>query len=177
MHLVSKIIASAALLLLVVIGLIVTDTLQYRINITPSMPRGLYRKTDKMLYRGAIVAECLPLEQAELGKKRGWLQHGKCPGNVMSVMKEVFGLPGDTVELANEYVAVNDTLIFETETRETDSQGRPLPAYPRGVFVLQPGQVFLLATRKANSWDSRNIGPVQESNVIATLQPVWVEGK
>ena len=176
MHLIGKIILCALLLLLVVVGLVVADVLQYRVNITASLPRGIYKITHESIAPGVIVEECLPLEFVVLGKERGYLQEGGCPGNAMPILKYVVGIEGDEIELTDTYVAVNGRLIFNSETRKTDSNGRAMPVYPRGKFTLSAGEVFLLATHNEKSWDSRYMGPAKITNVTATLRPVLTEG-
>ncbi len=149
----------------------------YTITLTESMPRGIYKQTNETLHRGAIVGECLPEELGKFGKERGYLEHGKCPGEAMSILKEVVAIPRDFVELTDEYVAVNGKVILNSETRKIDSKGRELPAYPRGKFQLEPGQVFLLATNSPRSWDGRYTGPAKITDIIGFYKPVWIEAK
>ena len=146
-----------------------------RINKTDSIPRGLYWATGKTLIRGAYATECLPLQLVDLAKERNYLEPGGCPGNVMAVVKKVVGLPGDLVEFEQEYVAVNGELLFNSMTRETDSQGRPLPAYPRGSFILQPGKYLLMGTNSLKSWDDRYKGPTDSDNIKETWRPIFTE--
>ena len=147
----------------------------FRVNLTNSIPRGLYRERQEDLRRGVYVAARLPLEWVALAKERGWLSEGGNPGHLPPILKQVAAVPGDTVEITDSYVAVNGSLIPNTETKKVDSKGRALPTFERGTFTVKPGQVFLIATNAENSLDSRYMGPVQIANLISTLQPVWVE--
>jgi len=147
----------------------------FRITLSDSLPRGVYLVTHGMIYRGTIVAECLPLELAILGKERGYIGHGNCPGDVSSIMKQVAGLPGDTVELAEEYVAINGALVPGTPTQKEDSKGRVMPSVARGAFVLKHDEVFLLALNSWKSWDGRYMGAAKISSLVETLKPIWTE--
>ncbi len=148
---------------------------RFRVNITDSLPRGIYKVSNEPLARGVIVAECLPPKLASFAKERGYLEEGGCPDNTMPILKRVEGMPGDTVELTQAYVAVNDRLVLNSETQKKDSKGREIPAVERGTFVLKPGQVFLMATNSERSWDNRYTGPTDISDIIETLQPWWTE--
>ena len=146
----------------------------YRVNMTASMPRGIWQETHESIERGSFVFECLPPDLAAFGKERGWFEGGDCPTGIEPILKQVAGIPGDTVDLADEYVAVNDMLILGTATHNVDSKKRPLPAIPRGVFTLKDGEFFLVGWEK-KSWDSRYTGPALRENIRSTARPVWVE--
>lgn len=150
---------------------------RYCITLTDSLPWGIYEEVQVPLARGVIVSECLPLELAQLGKERGWLDRGACPGGVAAVLKQIAGMPGDTVELGEWYVAVNGVLILNTATQKRDRKGRAMPAIARGSFVLGPDEVFLLATNSEGSWDGRYYGPVKIANLITTWKPRFTEAK
>ena len=152
-----------------------TEIPHFRVNLTNSIPRGLYRVTNSAYQRGEFVAARLPPEWAALAIERGWLSEGGNPSHYPPILKQIAALPGDTVEITDSYVAVNGSLIPNTETKKVDSKGRALPAFERGTFTVQPGQVFLVATNAENSLDSRYMGPVLIADLISTLQPVWVE--
>lgn len=149
----------------------------YRINLTNSLPRGLYQETNELVYRGTFVVECLPVELAIVGWERGWFGSGYCPTKSPPILKQVTALAGDTVELTDEYVAVNGMIIPHSVTQKRDSQGRSVPAIPRGTYTLKAGEIWLLATNIPNSWDSRYTGPARVEDIIATARPVWTEGK
>ena len=73
-----------------VVGLcVVFAALGFRLNLTPSLPLGLYRLAPGPIERGALVATCLPLEMALEGRQRGYLSRGGCPGGASPVLKRV----------------------------------------------------------------------------------------
>ena len=145
------------------------------INLTSSMPRGLYVETSEPLAKGVLVIECLPLAIAEFGKERGYLGRGNCPGNTVSVLKKIVGTPGSTVELADEYVVIDDALILISATLEQDTMGREIPRIKRGSYLLGSEEFFLMADH-ARSWDDRYKGPTSRANIRATVRPLLTEG-
>lgn len=142
------------------------------LNLTDSLPRGIYRETHEPIMRGVLAVECLPAELAELGKKRGWLWQGSCPTGVPPILKRVVAVAGDTVELGKHYVAVNGEVLLGTATLFLDSNGREIPHVARGIYQLSEGEVFLLADNPT-SWDNRYTGPTQVKNIIGTARPVF----
>lgn len=64
-------------------------------NVTPSLPRGLYRITRLQVRPGALVTFCLPpqfLRCQDLGK---WIAPGRCPGGKAPLSKRIVAVgPG-----------------------------------------------------------------------------------
>jgi conjugative transfer signal peptidase TraF len=153
----------------------------YRIwvNLSPSMPVGLYlsRKVvgDQVaLPRGTIVAVCLPHSLAAWGRGRGYLVHGRCRDGIAPVGKPVFAVAGDTVGVGWNGLARNGTAVAATHPLLRDRAGRSLPRLPYGTYPVEAGQLWLVSTHVAASWDSRYYGPVPAADVVAVLRPVWV---
>jgi conjugative transfer signal peptidase TraF len=165
---------SRPIIMLAALVPVVTSTPRPRVhvNLTPSLPRGMYVETSEPLTKGVLVIECLPPELAAFAKERGYLGSGDCPGHVGSVLKRIEGLPGNRVELANEYVAINDRLILISQTLKKDAEGRELPRIARRSFVLGPDEYFLMADH-SRSWDDRYKGPTARQNIRATVRP-WL---
>jgi signal peptidase I len=87
-------------------------------------------------------------------------------------IKRVIGLPGDTVEIRDGSVYVNNLLLDEpylngiqTACRGEDpcSQGRPV--------VVRPGSVFVMGDNRLNSSDSREWGELPLNGIIGKA---WV---
>ncbi|WP_169726998.1 conjugative transfer signal peptidase TraF [Desulfovibrio cuneatus] len=118
----------------------------FRINPTPSLPKGLYRLTEGPPVKGDLVTFCLQGEFAELALQRGYLQAGSCPSGLRPLLKRLAGLPGDYIEA--------DALAI----RSVDSQGRHMPSVLQS-GVIPSGMAFVLADH-AGSFDSRYFGCV-----------------
>ncbi len=144
-----------------------------RVNLTDSMPRGLYRAIAGAPRRGSIVMACAPLDAARLARARGYLGPGSCPGGVRALGKLVLAMAGDTVALKPQGIRLNGAPVLNSRTLPADSRGRPLPHYPWGEHVLRPNELWLFAPYRANSYDSRYFGPERASQVVSVLRPVW----
>ncbi len=71
----------------------------FTINLTPSMPLGIYVKSYDVIQRGDIVAACLPESYKSLALNAGYLHRGaRCSGSD-PIIKEVIAVPGDHVIL------------------------------------------------------------------------------
>lgn len=74
-------------------------------------------------------------------------------------IKRVIGLPGDTVEIKNGYVYIDDTKIEESYLKND--------TYTDGEFkiIVPEGEVFVLGDNRGDSMDSRLIGTVPYRNI------------
>ena len=144
-----------------------------RLNLTESLPRGVYRTIREAPRRGSIVVVCLPLDAAELARERGYLGPGSCPGGVRGLGKIVLATAGDVVAHREEGISVNREPIANSRTLERDSRHRALPHYPWGDYVLKAREFWLFSPYRPNSYDSRYFGPVHASQVVSVLRAVW----
>lgn len=125
-----------------------------RVNVTASLPRGLYLLCPGTPGRGDFAAFCLSGEFAALAGERGYVLAGSCASGLRPLLKRVVALPGDVVDAS------------ALPLRTADSQGRPLPsALYSG--VVPPGMALLLADHPG-SFDGRYFGLAP----LASLQRV-----
>lgn len=149
----------------------------FRLNLTGSLPVGLYRAKPGSVVRGARVLVCLPSRVATFAQARGYVPRGGgCPAGVLPVGKSVLALPGDTVTVTASGLRVNGVLVPNSLPLPTDHQGRPLPRLGPGPQVVLPGTFWVLSTYSPRSFDSRYFGPVALAAVRSSLQPVWTSG-
>ena len=126
---------------LVALVLITTWAAGLRVNVTASLPRGLYLLCSDTPGRGDFAAFCLSGEFAALAGERGYVLAGSCASGLRPLLKRVAALPGDVVDVA------------ALPLRARDGQGRPLPsALCSG--VVPPGMALLLADHPG-SFDGR----------------------
>jgi conjugative transfer signal peptidase TraF len=147
------------------IGILVAST-------DSAAPAGVYRVTSASFNRGDLVAACLPVEIAEAGLAGGYLRTGPCSGDAEPVGKIAGALPGDTVVIERDSVAINGRRIPHSAVASRDSAGRPLTHVPFGVYTVTAGQVWLFGFHDRRSWDGRYFGPVPLSSVRGALAPV-----
>ena len=80
-------------------------------------------------------------------------------------VKRVIAVPGDSVEIRNGNVFVNDKALEEPYTLDD----------PRGITMIEqvmgPDEYFVLGDNRLQSNDSKNWGPVPLENIIGK---VWV---
>ncbi|MEO8502482.1 MAG: conjugative transfer signal peptidase TraF [Acidobacteriota bacterium] len=144
-----------------------------RINLSPSMPRGLYRTVEDAPHRGAFVEACPPAAAATIAKARGYLPTGACPGDVAPLLKGILAIPGDDVVFTERGLELNGVSMPNTRPFDVDLQGRTLEPHPFGTYHLAPGQYWLHSSHHPRSWDSRYFGPVDRSLIRACVKPLW----
>jgi conjugative transfer signal peptidase TraF len=150
------------------------STLGLRINTSASLPLGLYRLTDRPPVRSSLVLVCPPQAAAHLARTRSYLPAGACPGGVQPLGKMVLATAGDTVEVSARGLAVDGQAIPASRPSAADSAGRPLRAFPLGVYHLSSGELWLYAPHP-RSFDSRYFGAVSSSRLLGALQPLWTD--
>lgn len=158
------------------LGLTTAGLAGIRVNTTPSMSAGLWRVAEAAdLHRGDVAILCLQgAETVQIGRFRGYIGHGSCSNDTEPLVKPVVAVAGDRVTVAADGIAVNDSPLPNTAQLAQDTSGRPLPAWPAGTYAVLPGQVWVIASRVSNSWDSRYWGPIPVSSVIGVTHPVAV---
>jgi conjugative transfer signal peptidase TraF len=129
-----------------------------RLNLTPSLPQGVYRLAPGAPEKNDLVSFCLEGEFADLARERGYLTAGSCPSGLRPLLKRIAGLPGDAIP--------GDLFI-----RSADSLGRSMPsALPEGVI---PSGMALLLADHSGSFDSRYFGLVP-LDALQRVKPVFV---
>jgi len=148
--------------------------LRLRIALTDSAcPPGIYRMVNHSISRGDLVLACLPPALARFAQARRYLARGRgCGDGIEPVGKRVGALPGDTVQITRDYVAINGHRLENSATVLRDSRGRSLTHVTPGRYTIRPDHVWLLGTTDARSWDSRYFGPVPIGSVRAQLEPL-----
>ena len=149
-----------------------------RINLTRSLPVGLYRIAHGAPIPGTMVLACLTSHVAVYARERGYVPHGGiCPGGTVPIGKVVLGVAGDTVRLSAAGMWLNSVPVPRSRPRARDSRGRPLRRWPDTTWVLIPGQLWLYSPYSAWSFDSRYFGPIAMSQVITQVRPLWTIGQ
>lgn len=126
-----------------------------RVNLTRSMPVGLYWLDSNNPTRGDFVTFCAP----ERWSTAGYTGRGLCPGDTKPLLKQLCAVPGDTVEIAQDgQVLINGQLIQNSQALTIDRAGHVLSS-DLDVGVV-PAGFGLAFGRSTASFDSRYFGLV-----------------
>ena len=146
-----------------------------RLNLTSSMPVGLYVSTRGPLAHGSIVLTCLPDDVTREAMIRGYLPlGGSCPHGAMPVGKPVLALSGDTVVVTATAIVLNGVPVPNSGSLSWDRNGRPLPVLQRGVYYVSLGELWLVSTHSPFSFDSRYFGAVKTAQIRGHVRPLLV---
>lgn len=133
------------------------------LNVTTSMPRGLYwLRPGVRLDRGTVVTFPCPAAIRPLVAARRYL-----PAN-FKLLKRIVAVAGDRVCLDGDRYVVGDQLVSPIATH--DHLGRPLHPY-RFCGLVPEGSVFV-AAHGDSSLDSRYFGPVPLLDLTPAV-PLW----
>ncbi|MDR2819478.1 MAG: conjugative transfer signal peptidase TraF [Desulfovibrio sp.] len=144
----------------------------FRINVTASMPPGIYRIFfDETPKRGGYVSFCPDEDAAAVALNAGYLQPGSCMSGVRPLLKILVGVAGDTLRIAPEGVYINEALLPESAVLTKDKNGVAL-AHKAPEGSIPDGQAFLLANHQG-SYDSRYFGFVPASRLMKVV-PVYL---
>src|SRR3954463_13578659 len=127
-------------------------------NATPSMPEGIWRTTiaSGTIARGDIVVVCPSEAATQLGLARGYLEPGSaCPGGSAALLKPVAALPGDTVTVTADGVAINGTPIPHSAALPADEAGRALKSTASGAYAVMHNEIWVISGHDPRSFDSR----------------------
>jgi conjugative transfer signal peptidase TraF len=141
------------------------------VNVTQSLPIGVYRITGGPIRRRSYVLACAPAWAAALAYERGYIWRGPCPGGTAYLGKLVAAIAGDTVELDEGGLTVNRRPLPRSAPLLRDARGRVLPQL-RGRWIVPPGFAWLWAGWNARSFDSRYFGAVPLTGVRAVVRPL-----
>lgn len=134
-------------------------------NASASLPIGLYALAPPgPLAIGDLAAVALSPEHAEWVAERGYL------GRSALLLKRVAALPGAEVCRIGNAVLIDGTAVATAQ--DTDSHGRPMPAW-QGCAVLDAHQRFLLLAETPDSLDGRYFGPTDATSIVARARPIW----
>jgi conjugative transfer signal peptidase TraF len=147
------------------------------VNLSPSLPLGVYRAIEAPLARRSLVLACLPRPVARLALRRGYLPAGPCPGGAAPLGKIVLALAGDVVEVRGGAIVVNDRPVPRSRIATVDSRGRALPRLARRRFQLRAGELWLFSPYDDRSFDSRYFGPLAERAIVSTIAPLLVRDR
>ena len=144
-----------------------------RVNLSGSMPIGLYRVRSGPPVKGAMVLACLPAHVAVFARSRGYVPNGRCPGSTAPIGKVVLAMAGDSVEVTAEGLLLNGRPVRNTRPLAFDAAGRSLRRFPDGTYVVAQDEVWVYSPYSTRSFDSRYFGPLHVSSIRSRVLPLW----
>ena len=159
------------LILICLVIMVIVYAKGYRINLTNSMPKGIYQiQQDKDIQRDDLVSACLPTKIAKYAHYRGYLANGSCSNGYVPVIKQILAVPKDKVIMNAKGIQVNGKHFSYKEER-VDHLDRPLN--PKKINKNINGYL-LIGTNSKDSWDSRYFGEVSRQDIMNVLKPIWI---
>jgi conjugative transfer signal peptidase TraF len=155
---------SAAMMAAVLLAIGLLTATRLIVNVTPSVPVGLYWSHHRAPVRGDFVLTSLPSRLRDLAAGRDYLRHDHL------LLKKVAAMDGDRVCRRGRAVWINGHI--HVWARRNDALGRALPVW-FGCRELTGDELFILGTHPS-SFDSRYFGSILCSDVIAVANPLWV---
>jgi conjugative transfer signal peptidase TraF len=139
-----------------------------RINVSPSLPVGLYITTDS----SKLIEFCPAEPFASVAILRGYRDRGACPDGGAPLLKPIVALAGDELDLSAPGIAVNHRPIPNTLPLAVDTKGRPLKHWPFGHYNVSREVVWVASSYNARSFDSRYFGPVPVASIRSRVRPI-----
>ena len=139
----------------------------YILNISQSLPIGIYQKIDSYDYKiDDYVIVKVPEEYKEFIYLRGYMGTDELSAKTM--LKKIKGINGDSFEVIEGSLIKNNTEII-AKVLSKDSKGRNLPKISK--ITLKNGEYFLLGEHPY-SLDSRYLGKFEEKDILYKVRPI-----
>lgn len=150
----------------------------FRINLTESIPVGLYRITGTEPLKNAYVIFCPDDRQTfRLAKNRGYIDYGLNCNGYGYLMKKVVAVSGDILSVTIEGFFVNQRLISYSKPKPMDGTNRALPQWRAMNYPLQENEVMTMTSQSEWSFDGRYYGLVHTRQIKGVINPIWVINK
>ena len=153
------------------LGLIAGWAIGLRINVTPSLPLGVYIISHSP--SAHLVEFCPQGTAASISLSRQYRTAGACPDGGAPLLKPVVAFPGDQIQVSADGIRINGQLLPNSAGRFRDHLQRPLDPWPYGTYRVEPGTVWVVSTFNSYGFDSRYYGAIPESSIRHRLRPLW----
>ncbi|MFI3247097.1 MAG: S26 family signal peptidase [Ferrimonas sp.] len=144
----------------------------YRLNVTPSYPLGIYQLERRAPELGELTLTCPPQNHVVsygIGSgfipspKQTFWMHAPCPYS-LPVMKRVAALGGARITIKGEWLEINGL--------PSSLMLNQVPTY-HVAYELKPNEALLLAEHK-DSFDGRYWGPSNADEFHGTMRPIFI---
>lgn len=146
-----------------------------RINLTHSIPVGLYRINSTSIAKNGYVIFCPDRRTSfQLAAQRGYIDHGLCSSGYGYLMKHIVAIKGDRLSVTSEGVFVNQKKLPFSKPKSKDGLNRALPHWRVQDYRLQEGEIMTMTNQSEWSFDGRYYGLVHTGQIKGMLTPLWV---
>lgn len=83
------------------------------------------------------------------------------------LVKRLIGEPGDTIDLIDGDVYINDTPLDESSYLDPSLESYPLSSDITFPFIVPEGHYFMMGDNRTHSADSRIFGPISRDVIVA----------
>ena len=151
------------------------------INLTPSMPIGLYHLSPlpHRLHDGMIVCLCPPSPASNPAMAQAvrarWLltsPSSTCPAHLVPFIKRIGATPGQTVSLTMNDTSIDGHRLPGTAIKRFAKNGQPIIHQKPGIYHMKLGQVWAWDNSSPWAYDSRYWGPLPVANILKQARPV-----
>lgn len=170
--------AAAALM---IVGWQAASKSELIINMTPSLPLGIYRLAPlpAHLHDGDTIYFCPPSASGSPAMRQAvknhWLlryDRSPCPDHLAPFLKRVAALPGQSVTLSMRGISIDGKLLPKTRIQPRSKTGGRIIHYPLGSYTVKPNTFWETDNSSRWAYDSRYYGPVPMGNLLNSAQPV-----
>ncbi len=142
------------------------------LNLSESLPLGLYVYIPRSVRVGGLVTLCLPERAGRLAQERGYIGRGSCPGKAAPILKRVMAMEGAKIAVGEDGVWVDGQRLPASAYHRFDTAGRPMPEVQGGKLMVKPDEAWVMGSHP-DSFDSRYFGPVPVAS-MSTVAPLWI---
>ena len=162
------------------IGLIITallfQILGFRVNLTDSIPVGLYQIQNGIPIKNAFVIFCPDERRAfRQGLERAYIGHGLCAGGYGYLMKQVVATEGDIISVSTQGVYVNKKPIPYSKPKSKDAKNRKLEHWQAVNYQLKKDEFLTMSNQSEYSFDSRYYGLIHKEQIKGAITPIWTK--
>lgn len=131
-------------------------------SMLPTFKDKEYLLTDKVSYKLALP------ERGDMIVFHAPDGAGCPPGGSCDFIKRIIAIEGDSIEIIDGLVYVNDSPLNETYL-DTDTYTRPAAYINNRRVVLGPDEYFVMGDNRDHSSDSRAWGPIRSGDIVGKV--------
>lgn len=144
--------------------------MNYRYNLTASIPTGIYKiyKVEE-LKRGDVVVFKIPKNEEKFMRERGYITP-----KIKALIKKIGAVSGDTVNITDNLLYINNEFVKEIPKK--DSLDRPMKIANIKNYKLKEDEFFIIGD-SIKSYDSSYLGIIKKNEITHKAKLIFETGK